>query len=196
MTVSLQYADKSFSFEPFPSVQRTYNLVRQEEKQQELDIQPPIIESNAFHTSRNQMWKNRHNNMESGAPQPNRHSGKRPRQFFDHCNCHGHRRATFYQLHGFPDGQVKCPIPHSSNNSSPAPCTHHTQDQYKKLMALIAHDTSADPSADHFAHLEGTILSCISSSGIIDSGASNQICTTFIIFFLLYIATLHICPIS
>ena len=39
------------------------------------------------------------------------------------------------------------------------------QDQYKKLMALLAHDTTvAYPSVDHSANLAGTILSCISSS--------------------------------
>ena len=59
--------------EPFSSIQRIYNLVRQEEKQQEINIRSvPTIEFAALQVSKQ-----------------HRPSGKRQRPFCDHCNRHG-----------------------------------------------------------------------------------------------------------
>ncbi|KAJ0086326.1 hypothetical protein Patl1_07521 [Pistacia atlantica] len=67
--------------EPFPSIQCIHNLVRQEEKQQEINIRTtPNIDSAAF-----QAFK-----------PPSRPSGKRQRPFCEHCNKHGHTLATCY----------------------------------------------------------------------------------------------------
>ncbi|KAJ0037828.1 hypothetical protein Pint_22198 [Pistacia integerrima] len=74
--------------EPFPSIQRIHNLVRQEEKQQEINIGTiPTIDSAAF-----QAFK-----------PPSQPLGKRQRPFCEHCNKHGHTLATCYQIHGFPN---------------------------------------------------------------------------------------------
>ena len=78
--------------ERFPSTQRIYNLVRQEEKQQEINFRStPTVDSAALQASK----------------PPSRPSGKRQCPFCDHCNKHGHTLATCYQIHGFPDKSVK-----------------------------------------------------------------------------------------
>lgn len=114
--------------DPLPSVQRIFNLVKQEEAQQ-------IINS-TFNTS---------GSVESAALQVNRSesrnfrsTNKRVRPFCDHCNKHGHTRQTCYQLHGYP---AKCPDTSSSQpqvavvTSTSGPSL--TQDQYARLLALI-----------------------------------------------------------
>jgi len=53
-----------------------------------------------------------------------------------------------------------------------------TPEQYNKLLALLAKDNIAGYSAN----LAGTILSCVSLCWVIDSGASNHICTSLSLF--------------
>ena len=144
--------------EPFPTVQRIYNLVRQEEKQQEINIRStPTIDSAALQASKH-------------IP---RSSGKRQRPFCDHCNKHGHTLATCFQIHGFPPKQEK-----KHMSTSNAPSTGLTSDQYKKLLTLLAKEESTSLSAN----LAGTALTCFSFKWIIDSGASNHICTSLSLF--------------
>ena len=149
--------------EPFPSVQRIYNLIRQEEMQQELNLKSvPTADSAAFHTSK-QQWSS----------PSTRFTGKRPRPYCDHCNKHGHTRAKCYQIHGFPDKQV------TKSESSPAlAASSLTSEHYSKLLALLSKEDSDMPSAN----LAGTAFTCISSSWIIDSGASNHICSSLSFF--------------
>lgn len=53
-----------------------------------------------------------------------------------------------------------------------------TPEQYNKLLALLSKEESGESSV----HLAGTILTCLSSCWIIDSGASNHICTSLSFF--------------
>ncbi|KAJ9551410.1 hypothetical protein OSB04_015455 [Centaurea solstitialis] len=73
--------------DPFPSITRIYSLLRQEEKQQEINTSSvPFVESAALHTR-------------STTPQS---SNKRQRPFCEHCNRLGHTKATCFKLHGYP----------------------------------------------------------------------------------------------
>ena len=146
--------------DPFPSIQLIYNLVCQEEKQQEINICTTPIDLAVLQASK----------------PPFRPSGKRKLPFCVHCNKHGHTLATCYQIHGFPDKQVKKSRPPSST-SAPAP-NQLTPEQYNKLLALLSKDESNGSSV----HLAGVILTCLSPSWIIDSGASNHICTSLSFF--------------
>ena len=88
--------------DPFPSIQRIYNIVRQEEKQQEINFRPlPAEESAALQASKVQY----------------RTQGKRQRPYCEHCNKYGHTIATCYQIHGFPNKPQK---KLESSSSSPA----------------------------------------------------------------------------
>lgn len=152
--------------EPFPSTQRIYNLVRQEEKQQEINVcTVPVVESAALQVSKQY-----------------RPSGKRQRLFCDHCNRHGHTRATCYQIHGFPNKQGKSSPAALNSTVTPAPTSsgpqiiHH--EQYNKLLALLAKEESAASAA----LLAGIILSCTTPRWIIDLGASNHICASLSFF--------------
>ena len=161
--------------EPFPSIQRIYNLVRQEVKQQEINIRSvPTIESATLQVSKQ-----------------HRPSGKRQRPFCDHCNRHGHTRATCYQIHGFPNNQGKsssaslhttvAPAPTLYSHVAPVPSSagpQITHEQYNKLLALLTKEESVASAA----LLTGTILSCMTSRWIIDSGASNHICSSLSFF--------------
>ncbi|KAM7482085.1 hypothetical protein LguiB_006668 [Lonicera macranthoides] len=120
--------------EPFPSIQRIYNLVRQEEKQQEINIRTtPVVDSAALQASK----------------PCSRPSGKRSRPFCEHCNKHGHTLATCYQIHGFPDKQAKKSGPPSSTSATFA--SQLTPDQYNKILALLAKEESGGSSV----HLAG-----------------------------------------
>ncbi|KAK0596272.1 hypothetical protein LWI29_014234 [Acer saccharum] len=122
--------------EPFPSIQRIYNMVRQEEKQQEIhDRSIPTIDSPALQASKPSF----------------RPSGKRQRPFCEHCNKHGHTLATCFQIHGFPNKQVKTSTPTSSTSATSA--TQLTPAQYTKLLAILAKEESGGSSA----HLAGPI---------------------------------------
>ena len=161
--------------EPFSSIQRIYNLVRQEEKQQEINIRSaPTIESAALQVSKQ-----------------HRPSGKRQRPLCDHCNRHGHTRATCYQTHGFPNNQGKSIFVALHTNVAPAPTLYShaapvpsstgpqiTHEQYNKLLDLLAKEEFAASAA----LLACTILSCMTSRWIIDSGASNHICSSLSFF--------------
>ncbi|XP_075493461.1 uncharacterized protein LOC142531251 [Primulina tabacum] len=131
--------------EPFPSIQRIYNLFRQEEKQQEINIRTtPNVDSAAL-----QAYK-----------PPSLFSGKRQRPFCEHCNKHGHTLATCYQIHGFPDTQVKKSATSSGfadtqmkKTETPSAffASQLTSEQYNKLLALLAKDESGGSSV----HLAG-----------------------------------------
>ncbi|KAK1549613.1 hypothetical protein Q3G72_004813 [Acer saccharum] len=111
-------------------------MVRQEEKQQEIhDGSIPTIDSAALQASKPSF----------------RPSGKRQRPFCEHCNKHGHTLATCFQIHGFPDKQVKTSTPTSSTSATSA--TQLTPAQYTKLLAILAKEESGGSSA----HLAGPI---------------------------------------
>ncbi|KAK1575953.1 hypothetical protein Q3G72_009702 [Acer saccharum] len=97
--------------EPFPSIQRIYNLA---------------------------------------SKPPSRPSGKRQHPFYEHCNKHGHTLATCYQIHGFPDKQVKKSEPHSSTFATFA--SQLTPEQYNKLLTLLSKEESGG-SSFHLAGL-------------------------------------------
>ncbi|XP_012845762.1 PREDICTED: uncharacterized protein LOC105965741 [Erythranthe guttata] len=122
--------------EPFPSIQRIYNLVRHEEKQQEINIlTTPTVDAAALQASK----------------PPFRPSRKRQRPFCNHCNKHGHTLATCYQLHGFPNKHVKKSVPPPSNSTLMASSLTH--EQYNKLLTLLAKEETSGPSV----HLAGPI---------------------------------------
>ena len=147
--------------DPFPSIQLIYNLVNQEEKQQEINIcTTPTIDLAVLQASK----------------PPFRPSGKRKLPFCVHCNKHGNTLATCYQIHGFPDKQVKKSRPPSST-FAPTP-NQLTPEQYNKLPALL----SKDESNGSLVHLASLILNYLSPSWIFDSGASNHICTSLSFF--------------
>jgi hypothetical protein len=144
--------------DPFPSIQRIYNLVRQEEKQQEISFRPlPAEESAALHTSK----------------VPYRTQGKRQRPYCEHCNKYGHTIATCYQIHGFPNKPQKKSEPSSSSSANQL-----SSAQYQKLLSLLAREETMGPSVN----LAGTTFTCIPFSWIIDYGASNHICTSLSLF--------------
>jgi len=147
--------------DPFPSIQCIYNIVRQEEKQQEINFHPfPAVESAALQTSK----------------APSRTLGKRQRPFCEHYNKHGHTLATCYQIHGFPSNSSK-----PQKKTEPSQSTSANQlssSQYHKLLTLLAKEDNVGSSVN----LAGTAFTCIPFSWIIDSGASNHICTSLSLF--------------
>ncbi|CAJ2662218.1 unnamed protein product [Trifolium pratense] len=144
--------------DPFPSIQRIYNIVRQEEKQQEINFRPlPAEESTALQTSKVSY----------------RNQGKRPRPYYENCNKYGHTIATCYQIHGFPSKPQK-----KSELSSSTSANQLSSAQYQKLLSLLAKEDTVGSSVN----LAGTAFTCVPFSWIIDSGASNHICTTLSYF--------------
>jgi hypothetical protein len=144
--------------DPFPSIQHIYNLVRQEEKQQEISFRPlPAEESAALQTSI--------------VPYRTQRKGQRP--YCEHCNKYGHTIATCYQIHGFPNKPQKKSEPSSSSSANQL-----SSAQYQKLLSFLAKEESVGPSVN----LAGTTFTCIPFSWIIDSGASNHICTSLSLF--------------
>lgn len=87
MIISLLSVAKFFWWRHFLLLD-VYNLVRQEEKQQEINVQlTHYVDAATLQASKS-----------SFCP-----SGKRQRPFYQHCNKHGHTLATCYQIHGFPN---------------------------------------------------------------------------------------------
>ncbi|CAJ2657314.1 unnamed protein product [Trifolium pratense] len=114
--------------DPFPSIQRIYNIVRQEEKQQEINFRPlPAEESAALQTSKVQ----------------HRTQGKRPRPYCENCNKYGHTVATCYQIHGFPNRPPK-----KSESSSSTPAQQLSSAQYQKLLSLLAKEDTMGSSVN------------------------------------------------
>jgi hypothetical protein len=144
--------------DPFPPIQRIYNIVRQEEKQQEINFRPlPAEESAALQASKVQY----------------RTQGKRQRPYCEHCNKYGHTIATCYQIHGFPNKPPK-----KSESPSSTSATQLSSAQYQKLLSLLAKEDTMGSSVN----LAGTAFTCVPFSWIIDSGASNHICTSLSYF--------------
>ncbi|PNX55491.1 hypothetical protein L195_g049120 [Trifolium pratense] len=114
--------------DPFPSIQRIYNIVRQEEKQQEINFRPlPAEESAALQASKVQ----------------HRTQGKRPRPYCENCNKYGHTVATCYQIHGFPNRPPK-----KSESSSSTPAQQLSSAQYQKLLSLLAKEDTMGSSVN------------------------------------------------
>ncbi|KAI5404977.1 hypothetical protein KIW84_051944 [Lathyrus oleraceus] len=136
--------------DPFLSIQRIYNLVRQEEKQKEINFRPlPAEESIALHTSKVSY----------------RTQEKRRHPYCEHCNKHGHTIATCYQIHGFPNKPQK-----KSESSSSSSTNQLSSAQYQKLISLLAKEETMGPSMN----LASTTFICIPFSWIIDSGLGNE----------------------
>lgn len=145
--------------EPFPSMHRIYNLVRQEEKQQEINFQAtPTIDFAALQASKPSSWS----------------FGKCQRPFCEHCNKHGHTLATCFQIHGFPNKDKPIKKTGSSPSASAKLANQLSCEQYHKLLTLLAKEDTTGSSVN----LAGTAFACLSSLWIIDSGASNHICTS------------------
>lgn len=96
--------------------------------------------------------------------------------FCKYCNKQDHTFGTCYKIHDFPNKQVK--------KNKKISCIaiyflYFWPEQYNMLLALLAEEEYGGSSV----HLAGTPLICLSSSWIIDSGASNHI-RTFLSFFI------------
>ncbi|KAI5418908.1 hypothetical protein KIW84_043218 [Lathyrus oleraceus] len=112
----------------FPSIQCIYNLVRQEEKQKEINFHPlPTEESSALHTSK----------------VPRHTQGKYQRPYCEHYNKHGHTISTCYQILGFPNKPQKKSEPSSSSSSNQLSSV-----QYQKLLSLLAKEEIGGPSVN------------------------------------------------
>ncbi|KAI5407540.1 hypothetical protein KIW84_053700 [Lathyrus oleraceus] len=111
--------------DPFISIQRTYNLVHKEEKQQEISFRPLLAEeSAALHTSK----------------MPYRTQGKCRRPYYEHYNKYGHTISTCYQIHGFPNKPKKKSEPSSFFSSNQLSST-----QYQKPVSLLAKEEFVGP---------------------------------------------------
>ncbi|KAI9161009.1 hypothetical protein LWI28_013594 [Acer negundo] len=125
--------------EPFPSIQCIYSLVRQEEKQQEINVSiAPTIDSAALH-------------VRSSVVRPSYHSSKRPRPFCEHCNRHGHTKATYYKIHGYPSKQKDTinDVPQREViDVIPPAQVSLTTEQYTRLLTFLSTDGSTIPTAN------------------------------------------------
>jgi len=104
--------------DPFPSIQRIYNIVHQEEKQQEINFRPfPAVESAALKTSK--------------APSRNKH---------------GHTLATCYQIHGFPSNSSKPQKKTEPSQSTSA--NQLSSAEYHRLLTLLAKEDNVGSSVN------------------------------------------------
>ena len=96
--------------DPLPNATKMYSLVRQEEKQQEIQsMLSPTPEAAALNTIRSEThWVNSQaqtNGHVTNGPVNRQFGGNRkPRQrpHCDYCGRDGHFKATCYKIHGFP----------------------------------------------------------------------------------------------
>ncbi|KAL5704940.1 hypothetical protein ACHQM5_023296 [Ranunculus cassubicifolius] len=114
--------------DPFPSVAKIHNMVRQEEKQQEINaLATPVPEAAALSTqfNKNNHWNSngkafqRHSQPSSshgkysknnGGTNPSQkgqqireyHRDGKPRPHCDYCDIPVHYRSTCFKLHGYP----------------------------------------------------------------------------------------------
>ncbi|KAJ6814428.1 uncharacterized protein M6B38_140055 [Iris pallida] len=153
--------------EPFPSVAKIHNLVRQEEKQQEINaMMTPVPEAAALSTHFNKanQWNSngktnqrtsqpsssqgkyfKHhggtNNSQKVQPQREYHRDGKPRPYCDYCATHGHYRSTCFKLHGYPPKNAQANAVSTDTNSAHAQLlpTHHTfsTEQYNKILSMI-----------------------------------------------------------
>ncbi|XP_026420226.1 uncharacterized protein LOC113316222 [Papaver somniferum] len=81
--------------DPIPSINKVYNLVRQEEKQLHISTSSNVqVESAALFNQRSE-------SKYSKGP-----ANKKPRPFCDHCNMIGHSREKCWKLNGYPPNYV------------------------------------------------------------------------------------------
>ncbi|KAL5718439.1 hypothetical protein ACHQM5_011341 [Ranunculus cassubicifolius] len=130
--------------EPLPSTQRIFNLVKQEEAQQLINMAPPTSnEAAALQVNRGYVHRS------NGTT-----NNKRQRPYCDHCSKYGHTRHTCYQIHDFPTSKNKGQSSPSSsivaaaasNESMPPPMLPSlSADQYSRLMAMLAADENDTP---------------------------------------------------
>ncbi|KAF8389294.1 hypothetical protein HHK36_025987 [Tetracentron sinense] len=127
--------------DPFPSTTRIYGLVRQEEKQQEINTSAiPSIDSAALHVGSSTMRRPFHNSK-----------NKRQRPFCKHCNHHGHTKATYFKIHGYPPKAKD--VVALTNTSAMVPLPTLTHEQHAKLMALLTGPATSTPPSANFAAL-------------------------------------------
>ncbi|KAI9185932.1 hypothetical protein LWI28_012118 [Acer negundo] len=171
--------------EPFPNATKMYSLVRQEEKQQEIQSLPSLIPKSAAlnatrYDGRTNIPSNRSGkggNRQWGSDFDNRRMYK-PRPHCDYCDRDGHMRATCYKLHGFPPKQIES-LGHQANQATSTLLTDEkstttgpfiTKEQYNILLAMLS-----SGSVNSNANLAGIALSVPShSSWIIDTVFCNK----------------------
>lgn len=184
--------------DPFPNVTKIYSLVRQEEKQQEIQaLSIPVPEAAALNITRleNKMdSRSRASNTKAnrfgsyqkkGNGYDPRRGGKRP--YCDHCKAFGHYRSTCYQLNGYPSQQLDPYVSQANNvNSEMVQPPMISPEQYNKLLAMLS-SGSITPNSN----LAGiSLFSHSSSVWIVDSGATNHMCSSLSLF-----SSYHACSI-
>ncbi|XP_026433503.1 uncharacterized protein LOC113330925 [Papaver somniferum] len=167
------------TIEPFPTALRIFNLVQQEEEQQNISATPlPTVDATALNTNRHFPSLSR----------PRASKNKRQRPHCDFCNKHGHVRDKCYRLHGFPTQNNSLPVaaaatamPTESSSIQPA-IPALSADQYARLLALINPPTES-AQLEHRANLSGRILTTsFVDPWFIDSGATHHICNSLHFF--------------
>ncbi|XP_026406165.1 uncharacterized protein LOC113301602 isoform X1 [Papaver somniferum] len=139
------------TMEPFPTAFHIFNIVQQEEEQQNITASPvPTIESAALNTSKHFASSSR----------PPASQNKRQRPHCDYCNRHGHVRDKCYKMHGFPTTTNKFPVAAVSTSMPPDSTTIQpaipalSADQYARLLALI-NPPNESAQIEHRANFAG-----------------------------------------
>ncbi|XP_026432325.1 uncharacterized protein LOC113329698 [Papaver somniferum] len=122
------------TMDPFPNALRIFNLVQQEEEQQNITASPlPTVESTSL-------------NINGHAPQHPRSStshNKRQHAHCDYCNRHGHVCDKCYRLHGFPSTPGNPPttanttIVTQENQVAQPQVPSLSAEQYSRLIVLL-----------------------------------------------------------
>ncbi|XP_031253465.1 uncharacterized protein LOC116111420 [Pistacia vera] len=129
--------------DPLPSLARSYALVSQEEKQQQIATTrgATIVEAAAFAASKNNLKAvTRSNNG-------NRDTSK---LYCEHCKKNKHTKETCFELHGYPDWWEKnktkstrgkmanqTQTMNTTGQSTGSPIGGLTKEQYTQLMSLL-----------------------------------------------------------
>ena len=125
-----------------------------------------------------------------------RYNNKRPSSSYycTHCKIHGHSNSRCFELHGYPPGfkgfknkNVAALAQQSTDLQDPSDNVKNAtipMEEYKYLLQCMhkqetPHTQSTSSDTLHSVHLAGKIclLSCMKSSLILDSGATNHFCS-------------------
>ena len=172
---------------PLPSISHVYRLLLQEESHKKL-YQPPTQSNDevmAFAANRKFFRQSGNTDQKS----------KYNQYFCDHCKTPGHTVQRCYKLHGYPanfktdrDKRVAANV-HLDNDDNTSEIAGQkdegfTATQYSQLLKLLGKENiNLDGTIAKAANVAGKIcLASFKHSWIVDSGATDHMCSDFSLF--------------
>uniref|UniRef100_A0A803LZV8 Retrotransposon Copia-like N-terminal domain-containing protein n=1 Tax=Chenopodium quinoa TaxID=63459 RepID=A0A803LZV8_CHEQI len=179
--------------QPLLSMSMAYKLLIQEEKQRQTsNVEEENNRAMVFAADYRKSYKNHYQGSKMTFQTGNGNklvvAGKRP--FCEHCRIPGHVMEKCFKLNGYPlnfakgKGKRVAAVAHADDEEEDTgDCvTQISQDQFSSILKALQSQNAENP-AESQAHVASTcLLTCSNAKWIVDSGATDHICSNLSLF--------------